>query len=127
MGRQWLDVAEGFRVPCINSMLLTPVVAGRLCGQLRGILEQDCQMSPVDIAMSKVSLNFCAIVPFVTSPKLDLAANGSTREHDGSSLSCDALTLLRRCLFCVDNDSELRLGFADLMIKLVSVGAVAPY
>ena len=125
--RQWLDVVEGFRVPCINSMLLTPVVAGRLCGQLREIIGQDCQLSPVDIAMSKVSIDFCTIVPFVTSPMLDLAANGSTREHDDSSLSRDALTLLRRSLFCVDHDHEFRLGFADLMVKLVGVGAVTPY
>jgi len=128
-GLQWLEVTGGFKVPCLNSLLMAPDVAGRLCAQLQKILHTPGSLRAVDIAMAKVSNPWSTIVPFVTSPKLHLASAGETRTGDevDSLLSRDALTLLRRSLFCSGDDFDFKIGLADLMVQLARVGVLRPY
>ena len=128
-GRQWLEVTDGFKIPCLNSLLMAPEVAGRLCVQLQEILNTADSLHAVDIAMAKVSNSWSTIVPFVTSPKLHLASAGCTRTGDEVDLllSRDALTLLRRTLFCKGDDPELKICLADLMVQLADIGVLRPY
>jgi len=128
-GRQWLQITAGFKIPCLNSLLMAPHVAGRLCAQLQGILNKGGSLRAIDIVMAEVSSSWSTIVPFVTSPKPHLASVGATRRDDESvaALSRDALTLLRRALFCKDDDFDLRIGLADLMAQLAEVGVLRPY
>ena len=39
-GHQWLEISCGFRIPCLNSLLLTPEVARRLCLELQAALRK---------------------------------------------------------------------------------------
>tara|TARA_B100000674_G_C37725558_1_gene861841 strand:+ start:129 stop:917 length:789 start_codon:yes stop_codon:yes gene_type:complete len=128
-GRQWLEVTDGFKIPCLNSLLMAPDVAGHLCAQLQEILNTADSLCAVDIAMAEVSNSWSTIVPFVTSPKLHLASVGETRTDNevDSLLSRDALTLLRRSLFCSDDDLDFKIGLADLMVQLARVGVLRPY
>ena len=86
-------------------------------------------MCAIDIAMGEISNSWSTIVPFVTSPKLYLASVGATRRDEESALqlSRDALTLLRRALFCKDDGFDLKIGFAELMVQLAEVGVLRPY
>ena len=54
---------------------------------------------------------------------------GATRgdKEDASLFSRDALTLLRRALFCMTDDPDLKVGLAELMIQLADVGVLRPY
>ena len=128
-GRQWLEVTGGLKIPCLNSVLMAPCVAGRLHAQLQEILNKPFSLHAVDVAIAEVSNSWSTIVPFVTSPKPHLASVGATRRDDESvaALSRDALTLLRRALFCKDDDFDLRIGLADLMAQLAEVGVLRPY
>lgn len=128
-GRHWLEVTGGFKIPCLNSLLMAPCVAGRLCAQLQEILNTAGSLHAVDVAIAEVSNSWSTIVPFVTSPKLQLASAGETRGEDevDSLLSRDALTLLRRSLFCSGDDLDFKIGFADLMVQLAGVGVLRPY
>ena len=128
-GRQWLEVNRGFKIPCLNSLLMAPDVAGCLCAQLQEIMNTAGSLCAVDIAMAEVSNSWRTIVPFVTSPKLHLASSGETRTKDevDSLLSRDALTLLRRSLFCSSDDLDFKIGLADLMVQLARVGVLRPY
>ena len=128
-GRQWLEVSGGFKIPCLNSLLMAPSVAGRLCAQLQEISNKAGPLHAVDVAMAEVSNPWSTIVPFVTSPKLQLASAGATRaeEESASVLSRDALTLLRRSLFSSGEDLDLKIGLADLMVQLVAVGVLRPF
>ena len=128
-GRPWLEVTGGFKIPCLNSLLMVPDVAGRLYEQLQKILNNAGPLRAVDIAIAEVSNSWTTIVPFVTSPKLRLASSGETREEDdaNSLLSRDALTLLRRSLFCSSVDLDFKIGLADLMVQLAEIGVLRPY
>ena len=101
----------------------------RLYEQLQKILNNAGPLRAVDIAIAEVSNSWTTIVPFVTSPKLRLASSGETREEDdaNSLLSRDALTLLRRSLFCSSDDLDFKIGLADLMVQLAEIGVLRPY
>ena len=128
-GRQWLEITSGFKIPCPNSLLMAPHVAGRLCAQLQEISKKGGPLPAVDIAIAKFFSSWSTIVPFVTSPKLHLASYGATRSEGelDSLLSRDALTLLRRSLFCQSDDLGFKIGLADLMVLLAEVGVLRPY
>ena len=78
-GRQWLEITSGFKIPCPNSLLMAPHVAGRLCAQLQEISKKGGPLPAVDIAIAKFFSSWSTIVPFVTSPKLHLASSVETR------------------------------------------------
>ena len=128
-GRQWLEITSGFKIPCPNSLLMAPHVAGRLCAQLQEISKKGGPLPAVDIAIAKFFSSWSTIVPFVTSPKLHLASYGATRSEGelDSLFSRDALTLLRRSLFCQSDDLGFKIGLADLMVLLAEVGVLRPY
>ena len=128
-GRLWLEVTGGFKIPCLNSLLMAPCVAGRLCAQLQETVNKAYSLHAVDLAIAEVSNSWSTIVPFVTSPKLQLASVGETRVEDevDSILSRDALTLLRRSLFCSGDDLDFKIGLADLMVQLADIGVLRPY
>ena len=128
-GRPWLEVTGGFKIPCLNSLLMAPDVAGRLCTQLQKILNNAGPLRAVDIEIAEISNSWTTIVPFVTSPKLRLASASETRGEDevNSLVSRDALTLLRRSLFCLSDDLDFKLGLADLMVQLADIGVLRPY
>ena len=128
-GGQWLEINSGLRVPCINSLLLTPDVARRFCQDLREAVRKGHSLHAVDVELAEVFGDWSAIAPFVTSPNLNLASVGATRENteDTCLFSSDALNLLRRSLFCKDDDHDLKIGIADLMIQLADVGVLRPY
>ena len=73
--------------------------------------------------------DWITIAPFVTSPKLSLASLGATRAdtENASSVSRDALTLLRRALFCKADDQDFTVRLADLLIQLADVGVLRLY
>ena len=128
-GHQWLEIKSGLRTPCLNSLLLTPEVARRLCRDLQAAVRTVDSLHAVDVELAEVFNDWSAIAPFVTSPKLNLASVGATREdtEDASLFSRDALTLLRRALFCKGDDPDLKIGLADLMIQLTEMGVLRPY
>ncbi|MCB4408002.1 hypothetical protein [Synechococcus sp. MU1642] len=128
-GRQWLEISCGLRIPCLNSILLTPDVARRLCRDLQAAVITDDSLHAVDVELAEVLNDWSTIAPFVTSPKINLASVGATRAETEDALlfSRDALTLLRRALFCKADDPDLKLGLADLMIQLADVGVLQPY
>ena len=128
-GQQWLEIRGGLRTPCLNSLLLTPDVARRLCRDLQAAVRTGDLLHAVDVQLAEVFNDWSTIAPFVTSPKLNLASVGATREdtEDSSVFSRDALTLLRRALFCKGDDPDLKVGLADLMIQLADVGVLRPY
>ena len=128
-GHQWLEIRSGLRAPCLNSLLLTPDVARRLCRDLLEAVRTVDSLHAVDVEIAEVFNDWSTIAPFVTSPKLNLASVGTTREdtEDASLFSRDALTLLRRALFCKGDDPDLKVGLADLMIQLADVGVLRPY
>ena len=128
-GCQWLEISAGLRIPCLNSLLLTPDVARRLCRDLQAAVRTGDSLHAVDVELAEVFSDWSTIAPFVTSPKLNLASVGATRadKEDTSLFSRDALTLLRRALFCKTDDSDLKVGLAELMIQLADVGVLRPY
>ena len=128
-GRQWLEISSGLRIPCLNSLLLTPEVARRLGRELQAALRQGNLLRAVDVELAEVFSDWITIAPFVTSPKLSLASLGATRANteDAPLFSRDALTLLRRALFCKADDPDLKVGLADLMIQLADLGVLRPY
>ena len=128
-GHQWLEIRGGLRTPCLNSLLLTPDVARRLCRDLQAAVRTVDSLYAVDVEIAEVFNDWSTIAPFVTSPKLNLALVGATREdtEDASLFSRDALALLRRALFCKGDDPDLKVGLADLMIQLADVGVLRPY
>tara|TARA_B100000674_G_scaffold63079_1_gene43761 strand:- start:113 stop:901 length:789 start_codon:yes stop_codon:yes gene_type:complete len=128
-GRQWLEISSGLRTPCINSLLLAPDVARRLCRDLQAAVRTGHSLPAVDIELAEVFNDWITIAPFVTSPKLNLASVGATREDKEvtSLFSRNALTLLRRALFCKGDDLDLKVGLADLMVQLADVGVLRPY
>lgn len=128
-GGQWFEINSGLKVPCINSLLLTTDVARRICQDLQAAVRKGDLLRAVDIELAEVFGDWSAIAPFVTSPKLNLASVGATRENteDTCLFSSDALNLLRRSLFCKGDDHDLKVGIADLMIQLADVGVLRPY
>ena len=128
-GHQWLEISSGFRIPCLNSLLLTPEVARRLCQELQVALRKGDSLHAIDVELAEVFSDWITVAPFVTSPKLNLASLGATRAdtENASLVSRDALTLLRRALFCKSDDHDLKVGLADLLIQLADVGVLRPY
>ena len=128
-GRQWLEISSGLKIPCLNSLLLTPDVARRLCRDLQAAVRTGDLLQAVDVELAEMFNDWSTIAPFVTSPKLNLASVGATREdtENVSLFSRDALMLLRRALFCKGDDLDLKVGLADLMIQLADVGVLRPY
>ena len=128
-GRQWLEISSGLKIPCLNSLLLTPDFARRLCRDLQAAVRTGDSLHAVDVELAEMFNDWSTIAPFVTSPKLNLASVGATREdiENVSLFSRDALTLLRRALFCKGDDPDLKVGLADLMIQLADVGVLRPY
>lgn len=117
----WLVVSDGPRIPCLNSILLTPACAQYLHDQLQSLIEHRNTLYPVDVAIASLSVKWVTIAPFVTGPILDLSADSSTRldSENDLALSRFALTLLRRSLLATCDFHDLRRGLFELMLKLL--------
>jgi hypothetical protein len=142
----WLVVESGLPIPCLNSLLLTPSLAGELLQRLRQRLARPGALPPIDHAIAQVAGQWLTLVPFTTGPRLDHAMEGAIRTADDQTqmLSRYVLTLLRRCLMEPPTGQRSLLAEWDQLVRqlpsqhqskllaglvklLVTQGVVHPY
>ena len=51
-GRQWLEISGGLRIPCLNSLLLSPEVPRRLFSDLKVAVSKGDSLQAVDVELA---------------------------------------------------------------------------
>ena len=105
----WQIIKEGFHIPCINSILLTPSTALSLHNHLSNKLEATGSIPKIDIAIKDFSQGWLTLSPFCTGLSLKMSKQSTVGFHEEDNLANSrmALSLLRCCLMSQVDQEEI--------------------